>query len=53
MTARSVSIDNGGLHFDESLYGFGAASSSTVSVRSYAELETPASQASYVSLMNL
>ena len=53
MTARSVAIDNGGLHFDESLYGFGAASSATVSVRSYVELETPDSQAPYVSLMNL
>ena len=53
MTARSVAIDNGGLHFDESLYGFGAASSATVSVRSYVELETPGSQAPYVSLMNL
>ena len=53
MTARSVYIENGGLHFDESLYGFGATSSATVSVRSYEELETPTSQASFVPLMNL
>jgi len=50
MTARSLNIQNAGLHFDESLYGFNPPN--RASARSYAEFDTPASRAAYLNLMN-
>jgi hypothetical protein len=50
MTARSLNIQNAGLHFDESLYGFNPPN--RASARSYAEFDTPASRAAYLDLMN-